>query len=175
MKHDSYLRTVFTKKDRKRAALALAKLIRGKRIKFDAVACIGVSGLAMGAILADKLNKELVVVRKPEEDCHSYCDIEGPDTRKGLRWLFVDDFISSGATFRNVLQAMAAQHSGHMCIGTATYQSENMYYSVPMLVKENDENPGELRHHFGVWYDEYEDKCREGYETFVPAEATGVF
>ena len=176
MKHDCYLRTIFTKKDRKKAAVLLARSIRAAlkegEIEFDAFACTGVSGLAMASILADKLDKELIVVRKRSDDSHSVGNVEGPETTKKLRYLFVDDFVSSGKTFRSVLDALQSHEDGqaHKCMGTVFYQSFGRDFYTPRILRDKGTFPNEKRHHFGALVSSYACKTTQtNYETYIPA------
>jgi len=70
-------------------------------VKYDTIVVTGSSGMMIGPILARALRKKVFVVRKkPEyESSHSHCAFLGT---LGHRWVFVDDFISSGETFRRV-------------------------------------------------------------------------
>lgn len=178
MQHDSYLRTLFTRKDRKKAAMLLAKEIRAvvKRgeLEFDAFACIGVSGLGMASILADKLNKDLIVVRKSGEDSHSYLKVEGPEAHQnGMRYLFVDDFTSSGATFRTVLQALNKHEDGlaHKCMGSVLYQSLEGGYHIPRILRDYGTAPTETRHSFGALVASWSGKQKQTkHETYVPSD-----
>ncbi len=73
------------------------KMIKARGLKFDAIACRGVSGLLIAPIVAMRLNKTLIVVRKGEKT-HSCYVVEGDHAAK--RYLILDDFIASGATVR---------------------------------------------------------------------------
>lgn len=107
--------------------------LRKYRDRFDAIAVRGVSGLVIGSILADRLEKHLVVVRRPEElrvrtgidwndtrareqytqACHSALMVEGPlDWTPLARYIVVDDFTSSGNTLKWIHEAIGtrAQH-----------------------------------------------------------------
>jgi adenine/guanine phosphoribosyltransferase-like PRPP-binding protein len=77
-----------------------------QEVDFDAIAVTGFSGISMGAILADRLGKALLFVRKGRdaEEAHSCHDVEGPLdwAPKLARYVVVDDFICSGDTVRRV-------------------------------------------------------------------------
>jgi adenine/guanine phosphoribosyltransferase-like PRPP-binding protein len=73
--------------------------MRPYRDEFDSIIVRGVSGLLVGAPVALSLKKELLVVRKPSEDCH--------DATRVVNWqnaghiaVFVDDFHNTGRTQR---------------------------------------------------------------------------
>lgn len=109
-------------------ALALPKLLeclrnakkRLKGVEFDAVAVTGVSGIAFGAVLAFALKKHLVVVRKEESPpSHSWKPVEGPV--KVTNYLFVDDLVDSGDTFRRVVAAVAKRYPAAHRVGVLCY------------------------------------------------------
>lgn len=82
------------------------KLIRNakkalKDVDFDTFIGTGVSGtLAVGMLSVVFPNKNFAIVRK-DESSHSPFMVEGSI---GEKWIFVDDFISSGATLRRTMK-----------------------------------------------------------------------
>ena len=72
-----------------------------KGVKYDTIVVTGSSGMMVGPILARALRKRLFVVRKKPEfqSSHSRQKFLGS---LGHRWIFVDDFCSSGETFKRV-------------------------------------------------------------------------
>lgn len=64
----------------------------------------GLSGTLVVPRLADALGLAWLIVRKPEDDSHSDEDAEG---HIGRKWLFVDDFLSSGNTMRLTISAVS--------------------------------------------------------------------
>lgn len=74
---------------------------------FDTIAFSGKSGSLMSFPLAHRLDKEIIVVRKPREteSAHSSLLIEGiiPSSRKIV---IVDDFVSVGKTIRHIVNAI---------------------------------------------------------------------
>jgi hypothetical protein len=93
-----------------------------RRRPFDAIACIGTSGLLIAPSVADRLKVNLVVVRK-EKDAgwqnHSDYHVEGPVLVN--RFVFLDDQVSSGRTLTRVLKKVrvtygaCAQFYGAYC------------------------------------------------------------
>lgn len=75
--------------------------LRGREgLDFDTVVGIGMSGaLALGVVAIELGIPNVLILRKDSTSSHSYSSHEG---RLGKRWLFVDDFIDSGSTFRGV-------------------------------------------------------------------------
>ena len=78
---------------------AIRKELHG--VKYDTIVVTGSSGMLVGPVIARALRKKLLVVRKPEEyeSSHSSAKLLG---ELGERWIFLDDFVSGGATFRRV-------------------------------------------------------------------------
>ena len=64
--------------------------------EFDTFVVRGMSGAIAGGILARSLKKNLYVVRKENDGSHDSNKTFG---LMGQRWLFLDDFVSSGSTF----------------------------------------------------------------------------
>ena len=64
--------------------------------EFDTFVVRGMSGAIAGGILARSLKKNLYVVRKENDGSH---DSNRTFGIMGQRWLFLDDFVSSGRTF----------------------------------------------------------------------------
>lgn len=65
-------------------------------VKYDSVAFRGMSGAMIAPLLATKLNKNLIMVRKETEISHSCHLVEG--FQKSKSYIIVDDFIESGKT-----------------------------------------------------------------------------
>lgn len=82
---------------------------------FDTIAFRGVSGTILAAPLALAMNKEMVLVRKDEDDSHSYYKVEGnQDVR---RYIIVDDFVCSGETGRQIVSRIKAWAPEAECLG----------------------------------------------------------
>ena len=72
-------------------------------VEFDAIAFTGVSGALVAPAVAAALGKFLIVVRKKAEkkNSHSPYLVEGP--RYAVRFIVIDDFISTGKTMDTVI------------------------------------------------------------------------
>lgn len=68
-------------------------------VDFDTIVARGISGTVAAAMIAREMRKDLLIVRKGTEGNHGCYSVEGI---LGRKWLFVDDFISSGKTLREV-------------------------------------------------------------------------
>lgn len=73
------------------------------KVQFDTLIGRGLSGAIVIPRLADALGVAWMLVRKPGESAHSMRIAEGS---LGRRWLFVDDFIDTGTTYREVHEAI---------------------------------------------------------------------
>lgn len=105
--HSEYLSELFSTTLRKQVVKKFKELC--KEVNFDAIVVSGTSGLVMGGILAHACNKQLIVVRKPKETTHTNLLVEGefnPASKGPTKCLFVDDFITTGATVARVFEAM---------------------------------------------------------------------
>lgn len=72
-------------------------------VEYDTMIGTGLSGTLVVPSLARALDKHWAIVRK-EPSPHTSLLVEGDI---GERWVFVDDFVSSGATRRRVQEAVA--------------------------------------------------------------------
>jgi orotate phosphoribosyltransferase len=77
-----------------------AKILRRARrvlqdVDYDTMIGTGLSGALVVPYLARKLGKSWAIARKDTDNSHASWPIEGA---VGERWIFVDDFISSGAS-----------------------------------------------------------------------------
>lgn len=89
---------------------------------FDSIAFTGTSGAAMAYILSSELGVHLICIRKETDNSHyvrGHGLLEGNVSAK--RYLFVDDFISSGSTFRTVREIIASKMPTAKCIGGLMY------------------------------------------------------
>jgi hypothetical protein len=87
-------------------------------VDYDTMIGSGLSGALIIPILARALGKLWAIVRKPNDTQHTSALFEGSI---GERWVFVDDFVSSGATRNRVKDAVQAIYDKRVSdYGTAT-------------------------------------------------------
>lgn len=99
--HASYLRYVFDPSKQNTTIRKIRSVINSKKLEFDGFIVTGISGIVIGGIVARSMKKDLVVVRKDDDrTTHSSFRIE--NFKFGKRYIFLDDLISSGNTFKNV-------------------------------------------------------------------------
>lgn len=109
-----------------------------KGIKFDVFVGTGMSGALVVPVLAYALRKRYAIVRKSNDNGkanHSEYSVEGT-FRPGDRWLFVDDFVSTGRTVRRVHSAMRAK-----CSVKLSYVGMYLYMDSPPSLTMGDKEP----------------------------------
>lgn len=115
--HGGYIRPVFeTDVLRKNVAKAVKIL---KRYEFDSIAFRGMSGALIAPILALRLNKTLIMVRKENDGSHfnlySGSLVEGDKAARS--YVVVDDFVSTGETLYQIIKEIKEFNSAKY-IGT---------------------------------------------------------
>jgi adenine/guanine phosphoribosyltransferase-like PRPP-binding protein len=78
--------------------------------RFDSIAVRGASGIVVGAPVSLALGKPLLIVRKPDEQCHNRDHRVVNWRNAGECAIFLDDFITRGDTFGHVVSAIQ-QHT----------------------------------------------------------------
>lgn len=96
-------------------------------VDFDTLVGAGFSGAIVIPALALALNKKFVLVRKDSDDSHhGKGRLVGA---LGARWIFVDDFVSSGWTRDRVLSKVAEWSREYECpteyVGQYMYEAWN--------------------------------------------------
>ena len=104
--HAPYLEKCF--RDRKRHLGNAIRTLKNNNVIFDSIVCTGISGIMFASPLSLTMEKNIVVVRKKdEENNHSDYRIESSVEPENLgRWIFVDDLVASGDTYRYVLDSI---------------------------------------------------------------------
>lgn len=93
----SHLRGLFEPDDRNKIVDYLFNYLIQRTNEFDAIIVSGYSMSLVAPIIAYKLDKNIVLVRKEDEDCHSSYLVEGV---RDQRCIIIDDLIASGDTVR---------------------------------------------------------------------------
>lgn len=90
--------------------------------EFDAIAVSGYSSSIISTIIADKLNKNVLLIRKSSDIRHSNFKVEG---FKNQRVLFIDDCVDSGDTLNRVRRGCTT----HNCtlVGLVLYNDSCPY------------------------------------------------
>jgi adenine/guanine phosphoribosyltransferase-like PRPP-binding protein len=103
-------------------------------LDFDAIAFQGMSGALFASPLSLRINKPIIMVRKESDKNHSGLRAEGYQATK--KYLFVDDFISSGKTFDHVKEVLNSFAPDAQCIGTYVY-NYNVLTVLPLAEVSN--------------------------------------
>jgi hypoxanthine phosphoribosyltransferase len=80
-----------------------------RKLKPDAIAACGHSGLVLGGILSHKLRIPLMAVRKQGEPVvATYCrrEVSAILSKKAATWVWVDDVISTGSTIQHACEML---------------------------------------------------------------------
>ena len=100
-------------------------------LPFDSIAFTGTSGAALAFILSAEMGIPLLCVRKQSENSHYVRTtglLEGNvNTRK---YLFVDDFTSSGATFDRVRKYLEEKLPKAQCVAALMYATSRSAYEL---------------------------------------------
>lgn len=99
-------------------AVAAAEIHLGDR-EFDTIAFTGMSGALFAPIVAYKLHKEIVAIRKPRDGSHSDYDTEG--YLHASKYIIIDDFVSSGRTVKRIIKEMLKFAPAAQLVGIYTY------------------------------------------------------
>lgn len=75
-----------------------------EHVEFDTIVFRGMSGALIAPIVAHKMGKEIVMLRKPDAATHSDFKYEGYTDVK--RYVIIDDFVSSGETVAAIINRM---------------------------------------------------------------------
>lgn len=100
---------------------AMAKQIKAQKIKFSIIAGIATASIPWATMLAFKLNKPLIYVRKDEKSHGKQKKIEGC-FKKNEMVLLIEDLISSGGSAINAIKTL--RNAGLIvehCMGIFTY------------------------------------------------------
>lgn len=92
-------------------------------VEFDAIAVRGTSGLLIGAPLAVRLGKNLLVVRKKAAQSHSSYPVEGMLKFKQPKVLIVDDFCETGNTVYQIHRKIMTHCIEPTIVGVYFYNS----------------------------------------------------
>lgn len=97
--HVPYLKGVINPKDRKKKIERIIKMLKPYNDRFTTFAFMGMSGALIAPLLADKMGKDILLVRKNDKS-HSYYNAEG---RVDGDYVIIDDLVDSGKTVRKII------------------------------------------------------------------------
>lgn len=91
-------------------------------VDFDTVVGTGMSGIPAATLIGNSMGKHILLVRKPDDKSNHH---GGPVVGElGARWIFVDDFVSSGSTRRRVadeIHRLTARGRPSYYVGTYSF------------------------------------------------------
>jgi adenine/guanine phosphoribosyltransferase-like PRPP-binding protein len=121
----SHTSLVLNHKSRNKIIIKAVCNLRKIKDDFDAIACCGTSGLLVVPQIAELLDKNIIVVRKKDDNCYSKFRIEGANT---LRYIIVDDLICSGKTVKTIIKEINIETPRAKCIGVYCYIPDECAY-----------------------------------------------
>lgn len=89
-----------------------------ERVEFDTIVFRGFSGAIVGPIVALRMGKPWVLVRKNQDASHSCNRIEGS---VGSAYVIIDDFIERGTTIREIVGAVYELYPHSRCVGAVLH------------------------------------------------------
>lgn len=88
--------------------------------RFDSLVTTGLSGVVVGSPVALLLDKPLVILRKPSDDCHSSSRFINLKSL-GKRYLVIDDLQDTGATLKRIRATLQHVASESTYVGVYFY------------------------------------------------------
>jgi adenine/guanine phosphoribosyltransferase-like PRPP-binding protein len=110
-----HMRPLLADNTRRRLIKVSLEMIKSARQEFDVIAYRGASGAVTASIIGHALRKPLILVRKDGDKGHSTLKVEGPEWFR--RYLIVDDFMSTGATYEAIRTALKDHCWDAECLG----------------------------------------------------------
>ena len=118
---------VINHKNRNKIIIKAVCDLRKIKDSFDSIVCCGISGLLVAPQVAEILNKNLVIVRKPDEQCYSDFLIEGAAP---YLYVILDDLICSGSTLKWIKNTLYEDCPKAKCFGAYYYMPEECAYDI---------------------------------------------
>ncbi len=110
--------------ERERIVDAYIRKIKDERLEFDVVAGIATASIPWAALIAEKLKKPMIYIRKAAKDHGKENLIEG-GLEKGQRVLVVEDLVSTGGTSLSSVEAARKEGAvADVCLAIFTYEME---------------------------------------------------
>jgi orotate phosphoribosyltransferase-like protein len=100
--------------------------IKKTNICFDTIAFTGQSGALVAPLLAIKMGKNLLMVRKEHDVSHSFSNFEGYFKIKN--YIILDDLISTGNTVKRVYKQIHEQFPCSSLSAIVLYRDDGNYY-----------------------------------------------
>ena len=94
-------------------------------VYFDSIACCGISGLLVAPIVAEKIKKNLIIVRKKNDTRYSPFQYEGVVPK---RYIIIDDLICSGKTVNHIIETIQEDCPNAKCVGIYCFMKDKCAY-----------------------------------------------
>ena len=95
-----------------------------KEDDFDTIVFRGMSGALIAPIVAMRLNKNILMVRKPSDCSHSGYSGKAEGCVEIDKYVIIDDFISTGHTVDNIISAVKESNSKAKLEGIFLYNAD---------------------------------------------------
>jgi orotate phosphoribosyltransferase len=108
--------------EREKIVDAFIQKINNEKLVFDVVAGIATASITWASLIAEKLKKPMIYIRKEAKEHGMKNRVEG-DFKKGERVLVVEDLVSTGSTSMSAV--VAAREAGAVvehCLAIFTYE-----------------------------------------------------
>lgn len=92
---------------------------------FDSIACCGMSGLLVVPQVSELLRKNIIVVRKRNDQRYSPFAYEGVVPKK---YAIVDDLICSGKTVKHIIHTISEDCPRSECVGIYCFMKDKCAY-----------------------------------------------
>lgn len=118
---------VINHKNRNKIVIKAVCDLRKIQNSFDSIVCCGVSGLLVAPQVAEIINKNLVIVRKPDEKRYSKFFMEGAAP---YLYVILDDLLCSGDTLKWIRNTIYEDCPKAKCVGLYCYLPEECSYDI---------------------------------------------
>lgn len=95
-------------------------------LTFDTFAFSGNSGALVAPVMAHKLQKEMIMVRKPDVTCASSFPVEGFEDAQ--KYVIIDDMVASGSTTQRIVRGVQRFSPQARCVGLLLYNWQPLLY-----------------------------------------------
>jgi adenine/guanine phosphoribosyltransferase-like PRPP-binding protein len=102
--YPSHLRPAMNREERRETVEACIQKLR--QYEFDTLAFSGISGVSIGFILAQLMDKEVISVRQPGVRRRAGSQYNEEGYRHALKYVIIDDLISTGTTAARVIRGV---------------------------------------------------------------------
>ncbi len=108
----------YSHQDREATIERIVGKLAEKTGTFDSIAVSGASMMLIASVVAYRLKKNIILVRKEEEERNSKCSVEGQTDQ---RYIIIDDLIASGRTLKYVIKQIDTYLSRCTLVAVGTY------------------------------------------------------